>query len=385
MLIAVAVSIPIIVLSYFFVAEKNQNIEFTRAELDGTQYLRPLRKLMTDVAAHRDLASTVLAGDGSYAGELDKASAAIDEDLKAVAAQQGKNELAAAEDLESVRADWQTLKSKLPTYKLDQSFDQHTRYLTKVLQFSALIANESNLVLDSDVDSHYLVDALVFKIAKLDAEISAGRAIGAAYLASGGQGQQGSSRKGELAAASVKINDALYETNHFIRFAAGKSHPRTEAALATAITEAGKATSAFTTLLAERVVNGTGELLPVKDYLAAAGAPLDATAKLWVATVAELDRLLGERSAALQRSVELEIVVVGLAMLFTVGFLFLVARAITLPIKHLSEVADRISLGDLDASIQINTRDEIGELGERFRRMQVSLRDAMEALERHGS
>jgi len=36
----------------------------------------------------------------------------------------------------------------------------------------------------------------------------------------------------------------------------------------------------------------------------------------------------------------------------------------------------------MDATIEIEGRDEIGELGERFRRMQISLRDAMDALER---
>jgi HAMP domain-containing protein len=382
MFIAVAVSIPIIVLSYFFVAEKNQSIQFTRAELDGTQYLRPLRQLAGDVAAHRDLASAVLAGDASFAAELDKRSAMIDDDFKEIAAQQAKSDLAAPEDLESVRTDWQNLKSKTPTLELDQSFEQHSRYLSKILQFTALIANESNLVLDSDVDSHYLVDALVFKLPKLDVEMSAARAHGAAFYASGAQGEQNSLRRGDLAAASVRINDALYETNHSIRFAAGKAHPRTEEALASAIADASKAVNAFVTTLANRVVNGTGELMPIRDYFAAAGAALDASARLWDTTVAELDRQLGERSMALQKSVELEILAVGLAMLLTVGFLFLVARAFVLPIRHLSEVADRISLGDMDATIDITTRDEIGELGERFRRMQVSLRQAMDALEK---
>jgi len=382
MFVAVAVSIPIIVLSYFFVAEKNQRIEFTRAELDGTQYVRSVRKLAKDVAAHRDLASAVLAGDASFAPDLEKRGAAIDDDLKEIAALQAKNELASTEDLASVRADWQNLKSKMPTDKLDQSYEGHSRYLSKILQFTALIANDSNLVLDSDVDSHYLVDAVVFKIPKLDAEISAARAQGAAFYASGAQGEQNSLRRGELAAATVKIGDAHYETNHSLRFAGGKQHPRAEEALAPAVADAGKAVGSFTTMLVDRVVNGSGALVPVKEYFGAATAALDATGKLWDASVVELDRLLGERSAMLHKSVELEIVVVGLAMLLTVGFLFLVARAITLPIKHLSAVADRISLGDMDATIEIEGRDEIGELGERFRRMQISLRDAMDALER---
>src|SRR5262249_15368282 len=179
-------------------------------------------KLAVDVAAHRDLANAVLAGDASFAADLDKRGAMIDDDFKDIAGQQAKNDLAAPEDLESVRADWQNLKSKGATFTLEQSFQLHSRYLNKILQFMALVANESNLVLDSDVNSHYLVDALVFRVPKLDVEIGTARAHGAAYYATGAMGEQNSMRRGDLAAATVRINDALFEATHALRFSANK-------------------------------------------------------------------------------------------------------------------------------------------------------------------
>jgi methyl-accepting chemotaxis protein len=381
-LIAVAFSLPIIVLLYFLILESNKAIEFTRVELDGTQYLRPLRKLAVDVAAHRDLASAVLAGDASFKGDLDKRQEMIEADFKEIADRQARYELAAPEDLDNVRTDWQTIKSGMSAAKGDASYEQHTRYLAKIYQFTVLIGNTSNLILDSDVDSHYLVDALVFRVPKLTAEISAARAYGVAFSASGGQGEVNTGRKGALAEAAVKINDALFENNHFLRFAAGKAHPRTDEALSTIISDNSKAVNGFNTLLTDKVVNGTGEVLPVKTYFAAASAPLDTSAKLWEATISELDRLLGDRNALLTKNRMLEIGIVVAALLLTIVFLVVVVRAITRPIAHLSEVADRISLGDMDATINVDTKDEIGELGERFRRLQVSLKAAMDALER---
>ena len=50
------------------------------------------------------------------------------------------------------------------------------------------------------------------------------------------------------------------------------------------------------------------------------------------------------------------------------------------PLMQLSDVADRISLGELNAKIRINRRDEIGDLAEALRRMQVSLQTAIERL-----
>lgn len=49
---------------------------------------------------------------------------------------------------------------------------------------------------------------------------------------------------------------------------------------------------------------------------------------------------------------------------------FFLARSITSPIENLSQVADRVSRGDLKASqIDVLSNDEIGELAKSFNRM----------------
>jgi len=56
------------------------------------------------------------------------------------------------------------------------------------------------------------------------------------------------------------------------------------------------------------------------------------------------------------------------------------ARALATPIMKLTDAAERMSLGDLDAKIDVESRDEIGLLAQALRRMQTSLRMAMERL-----
>jgi methyl-accepting chemotaxis protein len=56
------------------------------------------------------------------------------------------------------------------------------------------------------------------------------------------------------------------------------------------------------------------------------------------------------------------------------------ARTLTNPIVHLTQVADRISLGELDMEIGLDRKDEIGELAEALSRMQASLQATMERL-----
>jgi HAMP domain-containing protein len=66
--------------------------------------------------------------------------------------------------------------------------------------------------------------------------------------------------------------------------------------------------------------------------------------------------------------------------LLTILVAFFIARGVTRPVTQLTEVADRISLGELNAKIQIDRKDEIGELAEALRRMQTSLQAAIERL-----
>ena len=66
--------------------------------------------------------------------------------------------------------------------------------------------------------------------------------------------------------------------------------------------------------------------------------------------------------------------------LLTVLAAFFIARGITSPLVQLADVADRISLGELNAKIRIDRQDEIGDLAEALRRMQASLQTAIERL-----
>lgn len=73
------------------------------------------------------------------------------------------------------------------------------------------------------------------------------------------------------------------------------------------------------------------------------------------------------------------LVALAATLVVAVGVTFL-ARSFTQPIVQLTQVADRISLGELDAKIEIDRRDEIGELAESVSRMQASLQAAIERL-----
>jgi methyl-accepting chemotaxis protein len=70
------------------------------------------------------------------------------------------------------------------------------------------------------------------------------------------------------------------------------------------------------------------------------------------------------------------------AAILGVALAWWVIRSVTRPVRRLVEVADNISMGDLDTSIEVTSRDEIGELQESIERMRVSLKTALERLKK---
>ena len=71
-------------------------------------------------------------------------------------------------------------------------------------------------------------------------------------------------------------------------------------------------------------------------------------------------------------------ILLGMTALMVIVIAWFLGRAIGKPIKKLTEVAERISVGDMGAVINIKSRDEIGNLAEAISRMQDSLRLAIE-------
>lgn len=72
--------------------------------------------------------------------------------------------------------------------------------------------------------------------------------------------------------------------------------------------------------------------------------------------------------------------IVGALLLAGVALSALLARGIVRPIIQLTEVADKISKGDLETPVGVETSDEIGDLARSLGRMRASLKAAMARL-----
>jgi HAMP domain-containing protein len=83
-----------------------------------------------------------------------------------------------------------------------------------------------------------------------------------------------------------------------------------------------------------------------------------------------------------QRKFQVFYLVIFLVLVVLLAVIYFYSRSVIHPIRHLSEVANKISMGDLDAPIQVKATGEVGVLAESIERMQTSVKAAIERLQK---
>jgi methyl-accepting chemotaxis protein len=64
------------------------------------------------------------------------------------------------------------------------------------------------------------------------------------------------------------------------------------------------------------------------------------------------------------------------------GIIYAYSSSVIRPIRLLSEVADKISMGDLEVTVNVEGEGEVARLGQSIERMRTSVKTAMERLEK---
>jgi methyl-accepting chemotaxis protein WspA len=125
---------------------------------------------------------------------------------------------------------------------------------------------------------------------------------------------------------------------------------------------------------------GAADAMGRTPQLAGANPVIGEIYKFMAAATAEEQRLLTERTAAtdhLQESMRLVlsaggVICVALAALVA----WLLVRALTAPLNHLTHAVGRIAAGDQSARAQVMSGDELGKVGVEFNRMAQSIQDS---------
>jgi len=125
-------------------------------------------------------------------------------------------------------------------------------------------------------------------------------------------------------------------------------------------------------------------LAPVKgtDLIVAATTYIHEFAKPARAIEGKMNQIEKRYLEEYERRFQMFYLIILIELLVLLVVIYLYSRSTIRPIRYLSEVADKISMGDLKTTIQIKAKGEVAVLAESIERMQTSVKAAIERLQK---
>jgi len=124
--------------------------------------------------------------------------------------------------------------------------------------------------------------------------------------------------------------------------------------------------------------------VPVKgtNLFVASTTYIDEFSKPAQAITLKMGQLQKTYTAQYNKRFGLILIILVVVLLVLLAVIYIYSSSVIGPIRHLSEVADKISMGDLKATVDVKGGGEIAVLAQSIERMQTSVRSAIERLQK---
>lgn len=350
-LIALAFAIPLATVLYFFLREINIAIAFAENERQGVAYDRPVTDALFEMIEHHRA--------GKNEDAVDTAFAKVD----SVEAEQ-KGALKTADALAELKNSW---KGGDPS-----------KVVESTLAFITTIGNNSQLILDPDIDSYYLMDTSITQLPAAAQKAALARAVASRIVKNG---KISADDRTELTVLlgqfRTPVGTVAGDLEQVVGFNPGlKSRLEKEQA------KVAETCETFAKTLEEKVIKPDHPNATVGEVETAAQNALNAMREYHGVAAGALDELLKIRGDGfvLRRNAVMAVVILSfaLAVYLYLGFY----RSTISSVQTLVNTARTIASGDFNQEVRLNTRDEVGSLAADLTAMTQSLREVAQAAER---
>jgi PAS domain S-box-containing protein len=357
--------VSIAVATYGLVVEKQAAVSFARKELAGSRYLAVVRDLYGAVA-------TGLTDDAAYARARERADAAFAALAAAESAAVGTlqtADFARALDAE-LRALWSGRAGGAPDATA-------LRALAKARSLAARIRDDSNLALDSGLDSDHLVSVVVAKVPPVFGALAEAQTLLRLGATEGGIAID---RGARLLALASMVRSTLGEIGEDVTAAyRSNADGALERNLAPRMAAAATAVDGYLGAIEARLAGATRGDNDDAGLARAYAAAAERLFQAWSSAQSELDRLLRQRIDNLKASMNRTIALIGALAGLSILLLVMTHRTIVRPLERLEGLATRVrKTKDYGLRSDHATQDEIGRLAGAFNGMLAELSAAHE-------
>lgn len=365
--------LPTLVLFYFFLSGVDASIQFNSLEILGNEFQAPLENLLQNMYEYENLA---LEGSSKKVKTLEETIEANLAEYTRLEEKAG-NKLrmasysgAKAQDLYKA---WEQIKDQ----KNLRAADLFTASLSGLISY---IGNTSNLILDPDLDSYYLMDVTLLAIPQSQNRLRNLRNFATTVLASG-----------ELSADDrlrFAVYGALLEESDFKRVVSSTETAISEDANFYGLNEALQADLRLALrnyqkpqeTLIKTLKNLANPQYPVPSmerFKRECDEAQAAALQYWQLCRGFLDELLTVRVQHYSNTRVLGIIATLAAVLLAALLAFFIVRGVSKSMKKTLSFASELSKGNLLVQAELDQEDEIGTLGKNLEALRANLFNIM--------
>jgi methyl-accepting chemotaxis protein len=348
--------------SYFYVSDQLANLESGRLERAGVALLQHYTPVLQGVLKTRNATRAALGGFDSKTRydaarqQTDKAIAGFESYLAT-----SGDKLGITPHFEKVKLAW------VETAKAKDGVDDKGRTVfgdvsKSLFALQEQIADRSNLVLDPELDSFYLINSLMFSLPAVAENIGQLWGWGTYALAHPGLSVPEEKR---YTVWAVAVDEGLQQTQGFLKRAFA-ANPELQARLDM---DSLAAAGAFHQSAKDIDALLNNAALTPKDYYDSGEAALNGIFSFYQKGLPVLDGLLADRIAHQSRQMLLSAIAV-VCLLVLAGYLFFCFYLVTKGgMAAVKQHLDAVSTGDLSHSLQVIGNDELTDMSVALRGM----------------
>ncbi|MCW8910261.1 MAG: PAS domain-containing protein, partial [Gammaproteobacteria bacterium] len=345
-------------------------IKFAKKELHGIEYLNKVRDVIQNIPQHRGMSAGFLSGQTEFRSRLMNKGTEVDENFKAVLAidEVYGEELGSTDQLKQIINTWETLKGQNMQLTAKESIGRHSALMETINSFIVSVADASNLTLDPELDSFYLMDLLVNRIPVVTDKMGQIRAIGTGVVSKEAFAPGLKEKYSTLNVyATIGVNGIAYALKSAI-----SSNPALEDRLGAKGKAANTGLAEFSALI-KNVLAEDFEKLDSTSYFDKATQSINATFDLYDAVSPVLTELIQNRIDRAEVT-ELQVLSIGIAGLIIAMIIgWIVVRDILRALDQTMAEFDYLSNGNFARNIEIKRADEIGDLMRSLKVMQIKM------------
>ncbi len=367
-IIFLIVLIPLVMLSLILIDSISQEVNFLKKETAGLHYINTVRQPIEHIQQHRGMMAAYLNGSTEFYERIMKKRRIVDEKLIELGQMDKRlrGQLDTSDRMAVILQKWNTIKKDSMDVNVADVIKAHTSLIADMLNLMAHVADTSGITLDSKLDSNYMGSTLVSGLPKMIEFMGQARAIGSGVAARGEFSNQKNYTK--LAVLSSNINNFFQGVNNDLQ-AVYKENSEIASKLLTSTNSNNVAIQEMQTLLNDKLLNVKKISVSSDQVFNAATSAISGSYKLYDSLVPELEKIFIQRIDSAHTSMNKTISIV-LAVLILVAYLFAgFYYSVRQSIAQISDMAEKLSTGDLNVHLELSTRDEMSQIANSFNRM----------------